>query len=105
MQAGTWVTLPTGDMGNVGPTDIGDSCGHFRSGRGAGAALSGRAKPEHGAQARQPFRSTWALLQLPNAAEPSAGVHWRYSCSTFLRQSFVEWVPQTITWSCWAKTL
>ena len=31
-------------------------------------------------------------------------VHWRYSCSTFLRQSFVEWVPQTITRSYWAKS-
>ena len=30
-------------------------------------------------------------------------VHWRCSCSTFLRQSFVEWVAQTITRSYWAK--
>jgi hypothetical protein len=30
-------------------------------------------------------------------------VHWRWSCPTFLRQTFVEWVPQTITRSFWAK--
>ena len=31
-------------------------------------------------------------------------VHWRYSCRTFLRQTFVEWVGQTIPRSFWAKT-
>lgn len=30
-------------------------------------------------------------------------VHWRYSCSTFLRQSLVEWVAQTIRRSYLAK--
>jgi len=30
-------------------------------------------------------------------------VHWRWSCPTFLRQTFVEWVPQTIPRSFWAK--
>jgi transposase len=30
-------------------------------------------------------------------------VHWRYSCPTFLRQTFIEWVGQTIPRSFWAK--
>lgn len=30
-------------------------------------------------------------------------VHWRYFCSTFVRQTFVEWAAQTIPRSFWAK--
>jgi transposase len=30
-------------------------------------------------------------------------VHWRYGCSKFLRQTFVEWAGQTIPRSAWAK--
>ena len=30
-------------------------------------------------------------------------VHWRWACPTFLRQTFVEWVGQTIPRSFWAK--
>ena len=29
-------------------------------------------------------------------------VHWRWQCSTFLRQTFVEWAAQTINKSFWA---
>jgi len=29
--------------------------------------------------------------------------HWRYSCSTFLRQTFVEWAGLSIRYSFWAK--
>jgi transposase len=32
-----------------------------------------------------------------------AWVHWRYSCSKFVRQMFVEWAGQTIPRSFWAK--
>lgn len=31
-------------------------------------------------------------------------VHWRYKCSTFIRQTFVEWAYQTTKASFWAKT-
>jgi transposase len=31
-------------------------------------------------------------------------VHWRFACSTFLRQTFVEWAGSTITRSSWAAT-
>jgi len=29
--------------------------------------------------------------------------HWRYACSTFLRQTFVEWAGLSIRYSFWAK--
>lgn len=29
-------------------------------------------------------------------------VHWRWQCSSFLRQTFVEWAAQTINKSFWA---
>lgn len=30
-------------------------------------------------------------------------VHWRYSCSKFLRQTFVEWAGLSVRYSFWAK--
>jgi len=30
-------------------------------------------------------------------------IHWRYSCPTFLRQTFVEWAGLSIRYSFWAK--
>ena len=30
-------------------------------------------------------------------------VHWRYSCSKFVRRTFVEWAGQTVPRSFWAK--
>jgi len=30
-------------------------------------------------------------------------VHWRYACPKFLRQTFVEWAGESITFSYWAK--
>jgi len=29
--------------------------------------------------------------------------HWRYSCPTFLRQTFVEWAGQSVRYSFWAR--
>ena len=29
--------------------------------------------------------------------------HWRYSCSKFLRQTFVEWAGQSVRYSFWAN--
>jgi transposase len=34
----------------------------------------------------------------------SRWVHWRLSCPKFLRQSFVEWVAETIPRSFWSET-
>jgi transposase len=30
-------------------------------------------------------------------------VHWRYSCPTFLRQTFIEWAGQSVRYSFWAN--
>lgn len=30
-------------------------------------------------------------------------IHWRYSCTKFLRQTFVEWAGQSVRYSFWAK--
>lgn len=30
-------------------------------------------------------------------------IHWRYSCTTFLRQTFVEWAGLSVRYSFWAK--
>ena len=30
-------------------------------------------------------------------------MHWRYSCTKFLRQTFVEWAGQSVRYSFWAK--
>lgn len=30
-------------------------------------------------------------------------MHWRWACSKFLRQTFIEWVARTIPRSYWAK--
>ncbi len=30
-------------------------------------------------------------------------VHWRFKCSKFLRQTFIEWANQTIKYSFWAR--
>jgi transposase len=32
----------------------------------------------------------------------STWIHWRWQCSTFLRQTFIEWAAQTINKSYWA---
>jgi hypothetical protein len=50
VQAGTWVTLSTGHIGDTGPADIGDSFQPVSSGRGIGGALDASAAAEHGAQ-------------------------------------------------------
>ncbi len=75
---------------------------------GAGPALAPRLLAAFG-EHRERFANAAAFQKYVGVApvtERSGNkcwVHWRYCCSTFLRQSFVEWVPQTITRSYWAK--
>jgi hypothetical protein len=38
---------------------------------------------------------------LPGSSKKS-WVHWRWQCSTAVRQTFVEWAAQTINKSFWA---
>jgi transposase len=75
---------------------------------GAGPALAPRLLVAFG-EHRERFPNAAAFQEYAGVApvtERSGNkcwVHWRYSCSTFLRQTFVEWVAQTITRSFWSK--
>ncbi len=75
---------------------------------GAGANLAPRLLVAFG-EHRERFPNAAAFQEYAGIApvtERSGNkcwVHWRYSCSTFLRQTFIEWVGQTIPRSFWAK--
>ncbi len=75
---------------------------------GAGRALAPRLLVAFG-EHRERFPTAAAFQKYSGIApviERSGNkcwVHWRYCCSTFLRQSFIEWVPQTIIRSYWAR--
>jgi transposase len=75
---------------------------------GAGPTLAPRLLVAFG-ERRERFPNAAALQKYAGIApvmERSGNkswVHWRYSCPTFLRQTFVEWVGQTIPRSFWAK--
>lgn len=75
---------------------------------GAGAALAPRLLAAFG-ERRERFPNAAALQKYAGIAPVTersgnkSWVHWRSSCSTFLRQTFVEWAGQTISRSFWAK--
>lgn len=75
---------------------------------GAGPALAPRLLVAFG-ERRERFPNAAALQKYAGVAPVTersgnkSWVHWRYSCPTFLRQTFVEWVAQTIPRSFWAK--
>ena len=74
---------------------------------GAGPSLAPRLLVAFGEQ-RDRFNSAAELQRYAGIApvtERSGNkhwVHWRWQCSTFLRQTFVEWAAQTINKSYWA---
>lgn len=80
----------------------------FRRLPGAGPALAPRLLVAFG-ERRERFPDAAALQMYAGIAPVTersgnkSWVHWRWSCPKFLRQTFVEWVPQTITRSFWAK--
>jgi transposase len=75
---------------------------------GAGPALAPRLLVAFGEQ-RERFPNAAALQKYAGVAPVTersgnkSWVHWRFSCPTFLRQSFIEWAGQTIPRSFWAK--
>lgn len=81
----------------------------FASLPGAGKVLSSRLLAAFGAQ-RERFPTAASLQKYAGVAPVtersgnSHWVHWRWSCPTFLRQTFIEWTAQTIPRSFWAKT-
>ena len=74
---------------------------------GAGASLAPRLLVAFGEQ-RDRFNSAAELQRYAGIAPVTERsgkkhwVHWRWQCSTFLRQTFVEWAAQTINKSFWA---
>ena len=80
----------------------------FRALPGAGPALAPRLLVAFG-ERRERFPDAAALQKYAGVApvtERSGNKswgHWRYSCPTFLRQTFIEWVGQTIPRSFWAS--
>jgi hypothetical protein len=80
----------------------------FASLPGAGPTLAPRLLVAFG-ERRQRFPDAASLQKLAGIAPVTersgkkSWVHWRYACPKFLRQTFVEWVAQTIPRSYWAK--
>ena len=79
----------------------------FSSLPGAGPSLAPRLLVAFGEQ-RERFKSAAELQKYSGIAPVTERsgkkhwVHWRWQCSTFLRQTFVEWAAQTINKSFWA---
>jgi len=74
---------------------------------GAGPSLAPRLLVAFGEQ-RERFANAAELQRYAGIAPVTERsgkknwVHWRWQCSTFLRQTFVEWAAQTINKSFWA---
>lgn len=79
----------------------------FDSFPGTGANLTPRLMVAFGDQ-RERFTSAKAVQQYAGIAPVTERsgkkhwVHWRWKCSTFLRQTFVEWANKSIAQSFWA---
>jgi transposase len=75
---------------------------------GAGAALAPRLLVAFG-ERRERFPDAAAVQKYAGIAPVTersgnqSWVHWRFACSKFIRQTFVEWTEQTITGSFWAR--
>jgi len=80
----------------------------FRALPGAGPALAPRLLVAFG-ERRERFQNAAALQKYAGVAPVTersgnkSWVHWRCACPTFLRQTFIEWVAQTVPRSFWAK--
>jgi transposase len=80
----------------------------FRALPGAGPALAPRLLVAFG-ERRERFPNAAALQKYAGVAPVTersgnkSWVHWRLACPTFLRQTFIEWVGQTVPRSFWAK--
>ncbi len=81
--------------------------GLFRALPGAGSTLAPRLLVAFGEQ-RDRFAGAdecqkyFAVAPVTERSGKKTWVHWRWQCSTFLRQTLVEWAGQTINKSFWA---
>jgi transposase len=80
----------------------------FTSLPGAGPALAPRLLVAFG-ERRERFPNAAAVQKYVGIAPvtrrsgTTSAVHWRRSCPTFARQTFVEWTEQTLVSSFWAR--
>ena len=80
----------------------------FRALPGAGPALAPRLLVAFG-ERRERFPDAATLQKYAGVAPVTkrsgnkSWIHWRYSCPTFLHQTFIEWVGQTVPRSFWAQ--
>ncbi|WP_370977856.1 IS110 family transposase [Agaribacterium sp. ZY112] len=80
----------------------------FDSFPGAGPQLAPRLLTAFGSN-RDRYKSAAELQQYARIAPvieqsgKKSWTHWRYSCPTFIRQTFVEWAGQSVRFSYWAK--
>jgi transposase len=80
----------------------------FRALPGAGPALAPRLLVAFG-EHRERFPNAASLQKYAGVAPVTersgnkSWVHWRWACPTFLRQTFIEWVGQTVPRSFWAQ--
>lgn len=80
----------------------------FSSLPGAGAHLAPRLLVAFGGErgrfsSAQAFMSYVGIAPVKEESGKKRWVHWRWSCPTFLRQTFVEWVNQSRRFSPWAQ--
>lgn len=80
----------------------------FESLPGAGPVFGPRLLVAFGTQ-RERYKAADEVNRLAGIAPvlersgKKSWVHWRYCCSAFLRQTFVEWANQSIRYSYWAR--
>lgn len=85
-----------------------DDSAIFRSLPGAGDTFAPRLLTAFGSD-RNRYASAEDVIKYAGIAPvtersgQSQWVHWRYSCSKFLRQSFVEWAGESVKYSFWAN--
>ncbi len=80
----------------------------FRSFPGAGPVFAPRLLVAFGEQRqRHPevkrYLCMTGIAPVTERSGKKSWVHWRLQCPKFLRQTFVEWAPQTLRHSFWAK--
>jgi len=64
------------------------------------AAMGSNRERYHCAQEIQKYAGIAPVTERSGKKE---WIHWRYSCTKFLRQTFVEWAGQSVRYSFWAK--
>lgn len=81
----------------------------FKALPGAGPILAPRLLTAFGEQRDRyadaaEFQKCTGIAPVTERSGQKSWVHWRWQCSTFLRQSLVEWAGETISRSFWAET-